>query len=392
MSVLRRFLLITLIESFACILVERGIYFFATERLGFGPVRNLWLAVLFGGAYIVGALPAHPLCRRWAEKPVLLAAICGQTAAHLLLAAHPTAGVVWVVATLIGCLNGAKWPILESYISAGQSRRDTARAIGGFNVAWAAAVPPSLVVVGPLVQWRAPSLFLLAAAASLLTLALLRPATRQPVHLPEDHPERPDADTLRRLRGLLGFSRWAMFFSYAAMFAIAAILPPLLRDRFRMPVSIATPLSAVVDFLRLAAFILLGWSVRWHMRWAPLIIATAALPGAFLLVAGGTSITALVVGQVIFGLAAGLIYYAALYYAMLVQNASVDAGGAHEALIGLGFAVGPLACLGGLYLTAHAGATEFGGIAAGMVPLSLICLVGGVLRARQFRRRPATSV
>jgi hypothetical protein len=38
----------------------------------------------------------------------------------------------------------------------------------------------------------------------------------------------------------------------------------------------------------------------------------------------------------------GLTYYAALYYALAVGHAEVDAGGNFEALIGLGYCVGPL--------------------------------------------------
>ncbi|MDD4891932.1 MAG: MFS transporter [Phycisphaerae bacterium] len=384
MSRLQRFLLVAFIESFACILVERGIYFFGTYRLGFSAVANLWLAVVFGFAYVVGAFGSHPLCTRWAEKRVLVLAIVAQVAFHALLAVSPTRTIVFVASTIIGYLNGAKWPVIESYISAGQTPAATARAVGAFNVAWAIAVPPSLVVVGPLIQLNASCLFVLAALGNLVTLWLVRPADRRPIHLPHDHPDRPAPEILNRLRRLLGFSRWIMFFSYAGLFAMAALMPTIFENDFRLSASVATPLSSVVDFMRLTAFVVLGATARWHMRWWPMIVATAALPVGFFLVAGGFGIAGVVVGEIVFGLAAGMIYYAALYYAMVVQNASVDAGGAHEGLIGLGFAVGPLACLMGIYLTRHFGAGSLFAIGAGMLPLFVLCTVGGVLRARQF--------
>ena len=40
MNRLSRLLLITFVESFATVLVERGVYFYAKTRLGFGPGRT----------------------------------------------------------------------------------------------------------------------------------------------------------------------------------------------------------------------------------------------------------------------------------------------------------------------------------------------------------------
>ena len=49
-----------------------------------------------------------------------------------------------------------------------------------------------------------------------------------------------------------------------------------------------------------------------------------------------------IAGLIIFGGGMGVTYYAGLYYAMAVGRARFDAGGTHEALIGTGYAVGPL--------------------------------------------------
>jgi hypothetical protein len=50
----------------------------------------------------------------------------------------------------------------------------------------------------------------------------------------------------------------------------------------------------------------------------------------------------LVAGLGLFGIGMGTIYCSALYYAMSVGKAEVDAGGKHEALIGLGYGAGPI--------------------------------------------------
>src|SRR5690606_38891965 len=63
----------------------------------------------------------------------------------------------------------------------------------------------------------------------------------------------------------------------------------------------------------------------------------------------------LLFGLALFGAAQGVVYYAALYYAMTVGAAAVEAGGTHEGLIGVGYAVGPLTALAGAGLPQLAG-------------------------------------
>jgi predicted MFS family arabinose efflux permease len=152
---LKRLLLITFIESFATICVERGIYFFTNERLGFSDTDNLWLALAFGLAYVAGSFVSHRVSVRISEKSLLLATLVGQVLTHLALVFWPGAAVVFVASTLIGGLNGLKWPVVESFISAGQSPLATARTVGKFNMSWASAVPLALVAAGPMIHsWR----------------------------------------------------------------------------------------------------------------------------------------------------------------------------------------------------------------------------------------------
>jgi hypothetical protein len=67
--------------------------------------------------------------------------------------------------------------------------------------------------------------------------------------------------------------------------------------------------------------------------------------GGFAITIMATSATMAFVGLAMFGAGHGTIYYAGLYYAMAVGGAEVDAGGRFEALIGLGYVIGPLAVM-----------------------------------------------
>ncbi len=386
MDRLRRLLLITFLESFATVCVERGVYFFSHEHLGFSDAANLALALVFGVAYVLGALSSQRLSRRLTEKKLLSLAILGQVPVQAVLAVLAPAGVLFAGVGVVGFLNGLKWPVMESYVSAGRTPSATARAIGRFNIAWSASVPAALVTVGPILSGWANGLFVLPAAISLVSLYLIRPLAGRPLHLPADHPERPAAGQLARFRGLLGASRWNMLASYSTLWVMAALMPRIFQRELGFAVAAATALSAVVDLVRLGAFAALGRYHGWHDRAGPLVGSIMALPAGFFMVLFGRSVAVVLAGEVVFGLAAGMTYYAALYYAMVVENASVGAGGIHEGLIGLGFAAGPAAGLAGIKLSPFL-AGEALGLLAGTGPLLVVCWTGALRSLRGTSKR-----
>ena len=78
MSYLSRLLAFASIQSFATVLVQRGVYFYTRETLGFGGDQNLLLALGMGAVYVMGALPSHRVAKRFGERQALLAVLIGQ--------------------------------------------------------------------------------------------------------------------------------------------------------------------------------------------------------------------------------------------------------------------------------------------------------------------------
>jgi len=386
MSLLSRLLVITFVESLATTLIERGVYFYSHDRLGFTDGENLGLALGFGAAYALGALASHGIAQRATEKRLLVATLIAQFAGFTTLFFSAGATMLVAMNTVLGCINGLKWPVIESYVSAGRTPRDQARAVGLFNISWAPAVAVALVMAGPLIDWWSPSLFAAAGLLNLASLALVRPLERRPEHLAPDHPERPAPEAMGRFRSLLAASRWSMLGSYSLMWVLAALLPRVYTD-LGIGVTAATALSALLDAVRTTAFVVLGLWQGWHSRRWTQAVVIFGLPAGFFLalfapnlaaaVGGGSGLglATVLVGEVIFGLVAGTTYYAALYYAMIVKNAAVEAGGAHEGLIGTGFAIGPLAGLAGGWLAPRVGG-PVAGMTAGIAPIILICSAG----------------
>jgi MFS family permease len=373
--------------SFAATLLQRGAYFFTHDILGFTQAQNLWLALLVGITYIFGATRSHKLTVRFGERRTLVSVLLLLALAHALLAVSGVWLLVLVIAA-IAAIQGAMWPIFESYMSAGETPQNLGRALSRYNIGWALSVPASLALAGPLIASGNPRLLFVVAAALYAAVALsclTFPA--RPAHLEAGHAARPDEQTLFSYRALLKSARFGMIGGYTLMYVLAPLMPEIMKN-VGFGTAAAARASSLIDVARLACFVGLFAYSGWHGRKFPLLVAVCALPLGFLLTLFGPSIAAVVPGELLFGGSMGFLYTAALYYAQVVENASVDAGGAHEALIGLGYALGPSAGLIGSAL-AHGdgpGSPAYvRGMAIATAPLIVACVVGALrplLRAR----------
>ena len=164
-------LLLTFTESFATILLERGIYFFTHENLGFSTTQNLLLALAFGLCYAAGATGAHPLTHHLGERRLFALLTATLIAAHAAIGLSPTAAACAVGFPLVGLLSGMKWPVIETYVTAGRTpqtghprHRRLQRRVGRQRSAGA------MLVTGPLIEYDAQLLFALAAAIHVTTL------------------------------------------------------------------------------------------------------------------------------------------------------------------------------------------------------------------------------
>jgi len=364
--------------SIAVVLLERGLYFFTENQFSFSRTANLWLGLTFGLSYVVGALASHTIAVRFGERRVLLVNTAGQVAIMLALTFAPQPATVWACFPPFGLLSGGMWPIIESYVTAGLAARRMLTVVGRFCIAWSAAVPVALMASGPLIASRwPPSVFVLGALCCVAIggLFLLLPA--RPLHLAHDDPQRPDPARTQRYEHLLTASRWSMLGAYALLFLLAPLMPYILVGKLQLSTEVATTVASLIDWARFAAFALLGWMTAWYGRASPLVVAVLLMPASFLTILFGPSVTWVVIGEVVFGLISGLVYYGALYYALALKNAAVEAGGAHEALVGSGFVIGPLCGLVGLGL-ADAVGSYVPGMLIGVAPLVLVCAVAAL--------------
>jgi hypothetical protein len=375
---------LSFVESFGTILLERAIYFFAAERLLYSEAQNLGLALGFGLTYTLGAARSHAFAARLGERRALVVLLLGLLVLHAVMAWVAGGWLLPVGFAAVGLLEGTKWPIVESYVGAGLGPEEQLRAVGRFNVSWASAVPLALAAAGPLIASGQPAaLFALATLFNAVALGLLPLFPARVQHLGASHPSRPLGTALDRYRALLGSSRWSMLSSYTLLFLLAPLLPRVFRQ-LGCSVQEATLWASCLDAVRLCTFALLALLPSWRGRWVPLVLCAVGLPAGFAAILFGGSLGTVLAGELIFGVLAGTTYYAALYYALVVQNASVDAGGAHEGLIGIGLVLGPAVGLIGQALVSLGG-TEPSGILVAVAPFVLICWLGALRSLTRVR-------
>jgi len=273
---------------------------------------------------------------------------------------------LFVANGFLGLANGLLWPVVESYVAAGKNPRDVAQALGKFALTWSAAFVVGLILTGPMVGHFPAGAFLTAAVLLIVALAVVQALALRPPHWSPDHPERPVPETLARWQRLLTTSRWLMLLACAMVGVLSAMLPVIFH-RLGCSVNLAGPLSSVPDAARFAMFLVLWISIAWHGKTYPLLLSMIALPAGMILILLGSSLPAVLLGECLIGLALGTVYFTALYYALVVRNAQVEAGGIHEGLIGSGMVFGPAAGLMGMLLTGPGQSTSGMLIALGVL-------------------------
>ncbi len=363
-----------------------GVPFIAKHTYDFPQTRNLLLSLAMGGVYTIGAFTAGGMTR-WIENRLSargVLAVCVTTLSLVCLAPLlvPDEWALWLAALVGTYVTSLIWPVIESYVTAGRHGGSMRSAIGWFNLTWAPAVAVPMFAMAPILethgQWAIGGF----ASIGLLGLVALRWFAAKPGH--HDRAVA-DANVGVEYTLLLRSARVLLPLSYVLNAAMNPILPYRF-ERLGVDVWWETPAAATWIVVRVVIFAIMWRLPFWHGRWGTLLLGAAGMTAGFGLVVTGSTLASVLAGLACLGVGLGVVYYAALYYAMAVGRAEVDAGGTHEALIGAGYTVGPAAGLTG---SAIAGGVGIVGVVWALVGLAGIPAVRPYLEAR--RRRAVTS-
>jgi MFS family permease len=338
------------LNAFATSYFGTYIYFFTQHSHGFGKVSNLALSAAGGFIYIGGSW----LGGRFAQKHgyftalrlgfIILAAGLAWGGLFPSALAHVLTMLIWTAGL---CLT---WPTLEALVSEGEDWPGLQRMIGIYNVTWAVGSALAFFIGGALMEklgWA--SLFWLPVGVHALQFVALYfiEAPAPPVTAPAD----PSSPRLvpHENAGLVApgqakvFLRMAWLANPFAYIAINSVIPvlPDLAVRLQLSPAVAGYVCSIFYITRLAAFVWLWQWAGWHYRFSWLAAAYAVLLLSYAILLLVPQLILIIVAQVFFGLAIGLIYYSSLFYSMDVGETKGEHGGLHEAAIGGGLFAGP---------------------------------------------------
>lgn len=360
--------------SLACGFYGNYVFFLFRDRHGFGNLGNLSVAALMGlvialASWRAGKLAQHHGCFR-----MMVAGLLGMMAALGIGAYFSSLPVQLAVLVVWAASQFMVWPALEALVTEDASGTARAHLVGIYSVVWATCSALSYFFGGGLIDWLGSgSIFWLPQGLHLVQLSVLWGYARRhgeaPAAIPAQQPVRHESLPVRRCANPQSFQRMAWLanpFACVAAFTLLAMIPELAR-RMGLSTTMAGLFCSIWFFARLASFIVMWQWPGWHYRFRWLLGGYLLLIVGFVTVLTADGLFWLGVGQVGFGLAVGLLYYASLFYSMDVGEARAEQGGIHEAMMGAGNFVGP--GIGALSLliaphSPHAGVWSVSGLLA----------------------------
>jgi len=368
--------------SFATVLFFNYLYFFMQAQHGFSDKDNLALAAVLGLTYTFASWQAGRFARRYGYFTALKLGF-GIMFVSLAVGSQLSSAAGQIIAAIVMSLGMCLiWPTIEALVSEGESPEGVPRAVGLYNITWAVTNAIAFFIGGTFIQtFGFKSIYYLPIAIVAAQLALTfwlqnhatelaRLAVNKPVAAPPPDPNRPSP---ARAKAFLRMAWLANPCAYIAVNTLIAVIPGL-AVRLHLSPMLAGFTCSLWCFARLGTFLVLWSWPGWHYRFRWLVTAFAVLILSFAAMLIVPSLAVLLLAQIFFGAAIGLIYYSSLFYSMDASEIKSEHGGIHEAAIGVGNCLGP--AVGAASLQFFPQHTHNGGIA---VSALLLCGFGALL-------------
>lgn len=381
-------LALTVLASFGTGILWNGMPFIAEHDYDFSEVENFGLFTIVGLVYVVAAFLAGRLIRRiestLSARSLLAILLIAQSALAMIPLVADAEWMIWMVTIGLGIASALFWPVVESYLSAGRAGKRLRFAIGLWNVLWTLAVAISLIGLAPLMsEGSRLARYAIVGLAGLnifgtICLVWFRRQPLAPGHASAA------AEAGREYPYLLHAARILLPTSYFLVGMISPLMPYRL-EVLEVASTYKTPLTATWMFTRVGVIVVMWLLPFWHGRWGTLLLAGGSMVLGYLGMLMAPTVWLMFTSLAIFGFGQGITYYAAIYYAMSVGNAEVDAAGTHESLIGAGYAGGPLAGLVTVLLVGGADpATTIAALRIGLI--LLVMTAAGWFALQPYRR------
>lgn len=387
------------LNSFATVYFFYYLYFFMQKEYGFGNKANLVLAALNGATYALTAWFGGRFAQRYGYFTALKAGYAIMALALIVgLVATTATGIVWaMVFTVVGM--SFTWPTLEALVSESEPREGLQHMVGIYNVVWAATAALANFSGGAMLQKLGlPSLFYIPIGLHVTQLGLTfwleskadmrtearsidmaRSSSAGSLVALQAEPATPAVRAIPKARRFLRMAWLANPFAYIGINTLIAVVPGVAR-RLELSTMAAGFCCSTWCFSRLGAFTLLWYWTGWHYRFRWLLLSYLGLVASFAGTVLAPNVAVLVIAQLVFGGAVGLLYYSSLFYSMDRSETKGEHGGVHEAAIGLGNCAGP--AVGAATLQLLPQHSQSGTVAVIVLLLCGLCGLIGIWKAK----------
>jgi MFS family permease len=372
------------------------LFFFMAREFGFRNQENLLLAAANGLVYMTSAWCGGKFGQRFGYFLALRLGFA--TMALALLTGAFATSIPGHIMVMVSCTLGMgfTWPNLEALVSEKETPSELPRVIGIYNMIWAGMGSIAFFSGGALLEKLGlRSMFWVPVSIQLVQLAFLSWLERRPPTelSPATMPKLASAPALNprpiaRAKMFLRLAWFANPFAYVAINTVVAVVPGIAR-KLQLSPMLAGFFCSVWLFARLGTFFGLWLWSGWHYRIRWFVAAYVLLIAGFTVIQLGSVLWIVMLAQIAFGMALGLIYYSSLFYSMDVGETKGEHGGIHETVIGLGIFAGP--AIGGTTLFLYPQYPNSGALAvAGALLAGFIGLLVLVARCRA-KLRPITE-
>ena len=326
--------------------------FFAHNAFHANQVQQGALGFLNATGYAVGCLFFGPWSERTGRRRMVCAAVAGNIVLLLAVTRCESLDGLIGLATARKFVLAMFWPALMAWIADASSPRSFAADLCAFNVGWTLGAGGGSWLAGHIGQWAAsqpggydPQVpYLVAAGVGVILLGWFLVVEPRPSEVIFAVSEDLDPRLANRLLKLAWISNATV---YATISIVIYMLPRLAE----LPVlSISEGAQSSVHAIRsVAGLVLFGAMLAnrgWHGRTYPFALCLLACLSGMLLMGSARSPLGVIVGGACLGAALGGSYTMSLFYSLSVPRVKGRGSAAHEGLIGMGYALGPL--VGGL--------------------------------------------
>jgi len=328
-----------------CAFVVGAAAVYAIE-LGAGPMHLGLLGATGAAFYIISCILSGKLCDLLSRKAIILSSSVLAALSCLMLTRAAALGELFVYYGGFHVGIGFFWPALQALLADSRHAKNLATTLGNFCIFWSLGFTVGHYVCGYLTELSATLPFAWCVAASLVILTIcltLSDIEGKKKGASADFLTRTNTQTRLLWKRFLVSGWLANFILVFTLSSAKMLFPKLALDVDHLDRAVLGIMLAMIHGGQVFMF----WLVKYWHGWQynrPTYILTQllVLPGTALL-AFSSNVAAYAVGMFLIGLCSGFTYASSIYYSTSRPPESATRTGFHEAFIGLGVLLGPLA-------------------------------------------------